>query len=244
MLHRISKLYENIVYSKDSQVGISEDCFFDSKHWMVRYLLIRTGTFFNKKNVLIPPMHLGEIFWEQQRITLTLSADQIKNCTKLEPESFNYYHWPYYWTGAGIWGIASTSESIRLGTPPTIEINGTPCLRSTLQTVDYRVESEETELGYVRDFIFDDNNWIIRYLLVDTQAFQPPGSLVLLSPQWMRTANWPNLVFKFDFPIERILRAPEFVSKNAPSRSYEIALWKYYHKIGYWLNGEPFKKAG
>ena len=37
------------------------------------------------------------------------------------------------------------------------------------------------EIGHVKDFYFDDQNWAVRYLIVDTGAWLP-GRQVLISP--------------------------------------------------------------
>ncbi|MEN6385244.1 MAG: PRC-barrel domain containing protein, partial [Phycisphaerales bacterium] len=46
---------------------------------------------------------------------------------------------------------------------------------------NYKVESKDGDIGHVHSFIFDDESWIIRYLVVDTGHWMT-GRKVLIVP--------------------------------------------------------------
>jgi len=54
-------------------------------------------------------------------------------------------------------------------------------LRALTDMVGYRIAAEDGEVGKVRDFYFDDQEWTMRYLVADTGKWLP-GRLVLISP--------------------------------------------------------------
>ena len=44
-------------------------------------------------------------------------------------------------------------------------------------------------IGTVENFVFDDESWAIRYMIVDTCKWLP-GKHVLLSPEWITRGSW------------------------------------------------------
>src|SRR5665213_1449900 len=59
--------------------------------------------------------------------------------------------------------------------------NHTIMLRSIKQLYGDKLGASDGEIGHVKDFYFDDQNWAIRYLAVDTGSWLS-GRQVLLSP--------------------------------------------------------------
>jgi PRC-barrel domain len=54
-------------------------------------------------------------------------------------------------------------------------------LRSLKQLYGDKLGATDGEIGHIKDFYFDDQNWAIRYLVVDTGTWLP-GRKVLISP--------------------------------------------------------------
>ncbi|UOQ95193.1 PRC-barrel domain-containing protein [Halobacillus shinanisalinarum] len=52
----------------------------------------------------------------------------------------------------------------------------------------YKINATDDELGKVDSFLFDDENWTIRYLVADTRKWLP-GRTVLLSPISIKAVN-------------------------------------------------------
>jgi hypothetical protein len=47
------------------------------------------------------------------------------------------------------------------------------------------------EIGHVDDFLFDEQTWAIRYLVVDTSNWMV-GKAVLVSPSVVTSVDWPR----------------------------------------------------
>jgi len=62
-------------------------------------------------------------------------------------------------------------------------------LRSTHAVTGYHLQALDGEIGHVEDFIIDDENWTIRYLVVATKNWWP-SEMVLVSPQWIERVSW------------------------------------------------------
>jgi hypothetical protein len=54
-------------------------------------------------------------------------------------------------------------------------------LQSIKQLYGETLRASDGEIGHVKNFYFDDHNWAVRYVIVDTGAWLS-GRLVLISP--------------------------------------------------------------
>jgi hypothetical protein len=54
-------------------------------------------------------------------------------------------------------------------------------LRSIKQLYGDELRATDGEIGHIKDFYFDDQNWAVRYVVVDTGSWLS-GRLVLISP--------------------------------------------------------------
>ena len=74
--------------------------------------------------------------------------------------------------------------------------------------VNFRL-SKPGEIGHVEDFIVDDENWMIRFLVVDTTNWLP-GKKVLLSPQWINRVEWADSSVYFNLTRESVKNSLRF----------------------------------
>ncbi len=110
-------------------------------------------------------------------------------------------------------------------------------LRSIKSYEGHLIQGADGEIGSVTDFFFDDVDWSIRYLVVDTGKWIP-GRRALISPLTLeRLADVPASFFA---PVtkEIIEKSPPFDAEQAISRQYETELTNYYGWPAYW---EGFK---
>ena len=55
----------------------------------------------------------------------------------------------------------------------------------------YAIQTEDGEIGDVKDVLVDDQTWVIRYLVVDTE--NPwVGKKVVVSPAWLAHVRWDS----------------------------------------------------
>jgi hypothetical protein len=62
-----------------------------------------------------------------------------------------------------------------------ISTKDTSMLRSVKQLYGKALGTAEGEIGHVKDFYFNDQHWVVRYVIADTGS-RLSGRLVLISP--------------------------------------------------------------
>ena len=116
-----------------------------------------------------------------------------------EAQAYDYYGYPYYWGGSGLWGMLDLPLAGAVG-PLTVPLpdgldgaarreqalaeRGDPHLRSSREVTGYDVAARDGDIGHVHDFLFDPRSWQIVALVVDTHNWLP-DRLVLVPPGWV-----------------------------------------------------------
>ena len=246
MLKTVSELKGLTMAAADGDVGSVQDLYFDDVSWTVRYLVLDTGVWLPGRQVLISPMSvMGAV--EQDRIPVRLTRDQIEQSPTVEADEpvnrqyelhySRYYGYPYYWSGPYRWGNTRVPEAT--AAPPAdapVELatdEGDPHLRSARDVIGYYIEASDGDLGHVEDFLVDDREWAIRYMVVDTRNWWP-GKKVLVSPEWIRSVSWPDSRVHVELTREAIKAAPEFDPSRPVERDYEGRLFEHHRRQQYW----------
>jgi hypothetical protein len=253
MLRRCHALLGYQLGATDGEIGTARDFYFDDATWAVRYLVADTGYWLTGRLVLISPHALKAPDDESKTLPVSLTRNQIEESPPItadqpvsrqyEREYYRYYGWPVYWAGPALWGpgphpiyyapVREKEESI----PEAATEEGDPHLRSMQEVTDYQIEALDGAIGHANDFIIDDRNWAVRYLVVDTRNWLP-GKKVLIAPQWVEKVNWDRSSISVDLAQETIRNAPEFDESSPISRAYESALHEHYSREGYWSGEE------
>jgi hypothetical protein len=109
-------------------------------------------------------------------------------------------------------------------------------LRSISTLYDYAIRARDGDIGHVHDFLFDDNLWLIRYLVADTGNWLP-GRQVLLSPLSPGRPDWRRQIFPVELSQEQVENSPPISADQPVSRQIEADLYAYYGWRPYWLGG-------
>jgi hypothetical protein len=244
MLNKAKTLKGYKLYSLDGEIGKVKEFYFDDQHWAIRYLVADTGNWLTGRQVLLSPYAVVNVNKEEQYITVDLTQKQIEDSPSLdsdkpvsrqfEEDYYAHYGWPMYWGGPYIWGaypyIARDREQWRELTQG--EKAWDPHLRSTRDVTDYDIQATDGEIGHVEDFIIDDEMWMIRYLIIDTQNWWP-GEKVLIAPQWIERISWEESKVFINLTCEAIKQSPEY-TEDSLTREYEAALHRHYDRQEYW----------
>ena len=126
-------------------------------------------------------------------------------------------------------GYAGTAAAAR----PQPAKKEDPHLRSTKEVIGYYIEATDGNIGHVEDFLIDDENWSIRYVIVDTVNWWP-GKKVVIAPQWIKDVSWTESRVYVDLSREHIKNAPEYDPTAMIDRGYEDKLYDYYRSPKYW----------
>lgn len=241
MLRSLNGIRGYAVHARDGDVGKVSEFYFDDQTWNVRYLVVETGGWFSGKKVLISPASFsGPPDWKQQIFPVNLTMDEIKESPDIDADRpvsrqteallAEYYRWPVYW---GAPGVLTLESPMPLGAVRIAE-KGDPGLRSAKEVSGYSIEAAGGAIGEVEDFIADDEDWSIRYLVVDTGRWLP-GKKVLVAAQWVSDISWTDQKIDVDLSSEIIRKSPPFDPSSAVNRRYEEVLYDYYGRPKYWV---------
>jgi hypothetical protein len=97
----------------------------------------------------------------------------------------------------------------------------------------YHIRTRDGDLGHVRDFITQDWEWMIRYLVVDTRDLWP-GKKVLIPPHAVLEVDWSNARVAVDLTRQMIKEVPAYDPHQPIHRDYEERLYAYYGWPRYW----------
>jgi len=106
-------------------------------------------------------------------------------------------------------------------------------LRSVKSLEGFAIGATDGPFGKVRDFYFDDQSWVIRYLVVDTSAWLG-GRKVLISPYAIGTTGWDAEVLPATITKQQIKDSPGIDADEPVSRQYEKSYLGYYGYPYYW----------
>src|SRR5271165_6538069 len=77
MLRTIKSVTECDISATDGPIGQVCGAFFDDEAWVVRYLVVETGSTRRPRSVLIPPIALGQPRWSERLLPVSMSTQQI-----------------------------------------------------------------------------------------------------------------------------------------------------------------------
>jgi hypothetical protein len=100
------------------------------------------------------------------------------------------------------------------------------------------VKGTDGEIGRVTDFLFDDEKWTVRYLVVDTGGWLSVRH-VLVSPYSVEASAGAAAVDKrirVRLTKEQIRNSPPLLSRPV-TRQYEATYAAYYGQPRYWVGG-------
>jgi hypothetical protein len=203
MLRSISQLYGNRLAASDGEIGHVKDLYFDDQNWVVRYLVVDTGSWLSERKVLISPHAFGSLHQAGKSLQVNLTRKQIEDSPSIEShkpvsrqyeeEYHRYYGWPYYWQGNGLWGMSGFPilelPAVPLPLEPAKATGPQPeradaHLRSAQAVNGYHLQASDGTTGHVCDFMMDNQSWAIRQLVIKVghrlsgKEVQIPTSLV------------------------------------------------------------------
>jgi hypothetical protein len=187
MIQSVNQLYRDKLGASDGEIGGVKDFYFDDQNWAIRYIVADTGSWLPGRQVLLSPRALGQLYQPGKLLFVNLTRQQIEDSPAIETHQpvsrqyeqryYEYYGWPDYWQGDGLWG----HSGFPMVTPPSVtpmseqtEANGTKAeraaahMRSTQAVQGYSLQATDGITGHVSGFLMDDQSWSIKQLIVKT----------------------------------------------------------------------------
>ena len=100
----------------------------------------------------------------------------------------------------------------------------------------YTIGAVDGVIGHVKDFYFDDESWVIRYLVVQTGQWLLHRR-VLISPIAINQPNWSEQSFPAAITQEQVMNSPSIDTDKPVSRQHEKEYLGYYEYPHYWVGG-------
>jgi hypothetical protein len=220
-----------------------KDVYFDADHWVVRYLVVDTGTWLPGRRVLLSPVCVQDVNWDDRRIVVELTKQQIKDSPdvaadkpvsrQIEEQLAGHYGWPTYW-GAPYPGRVSSTSAARQQVPDPVVPETDSNLRSMKEVSGYHIDASDGSIGHVDDLIISEDDWTIRYMILDTKNWLP-GRRVLVPPILIESINWKDSTVSVELTREQVKSSPEYETKEPVTRAYEARLYDHYGWPAYWI---------
>jgi len=106
-------------------------------------------------------------------------------------------------------------------------------LRSIKELYGKALGTAEGEIGHVKDFYFNDQHWVVRYVIADTGSWLS-GRLVLISPHAFGDFHQDADSLLVNLSRKQIENSPAIDSHKPVSRQYEEEYHRYYGWPFYW----------
>jgi hypothetical protein len=238
MLWKASTINGHSIAATDGRIGVISDLLFDDSTWLVRWLVVDTGTWLSSRKVLLPPSVLGHPDAINREFSVRLTMQEIKDSPDVDTEKpvsrqmetgiYDYFGWSPYWgTGFYMGGYGYIPPSVTESASPGCwnrdddhANDGDPHLRSMAAVTGYHIHARDGDIGHVEDFLVADADWSIHYLVVDTRNWWP-GKRVLISPRSVREIDWPDRLVTLNVDRQRIKESPPYHSESVVDRAYE-----------------------
>ena len=109
------------IQGSDGAIGHVADFIVDDETWEVRYLVVDVGHWRFGRRVLVSPHWASRVSWNERRIYLDLTGEQVRGSPEWDPGSpvnrqyeerlYDYYGHPVYWANAPLGQEANRSST-------------------------------------------------------------------------------------------------------------------------------------
>ncbi|MGH8138474.1 MAG: PRC-barrel domain-containing protein [Steroidobacteraceae bacterium] len=96
-----------------------------------------------------------------------------------------------------------------------------------------RICALDGEIGHVRDVYFDDEQWVIRYLVVETGNWLT-GRKVLISPYGVARVDFDERTVAVNLTRRQVAHSPDIDTEKPVGRQLELEYLEYYGYPTYW----------
>ena len=266
MLRSMNDLEDYAIRATDGTIGHVKDFYFDDEAWVIRYLVVDTGTWLSSRKVLISPIAIGHPNWAEKVLPVSITKEQVKNSPDIDTEKpvsrqheiryLGYYGYPYYWGGAGLWGGGIYPNMMMPGyagfvsTPHAVQSEAEKAYAraeaARHQDDDPHLRSCKAVMSYHIQAT-DGDIGHVQGLLVDEETWAIRyiivdtsnwwlGHQVLIAPQWIQDVSWPDATVSVNLTRQAVKDAPPYDSAAQLDRKQEMGIYKHYGRPGYWAD--------
>ena len=223
MLKNIKDIYGMKLAATDGDIGHVKDFYFNDESWEIRYLIVDTGSWLPGRLVLLAPPAFDGLGATGEVLAVKLTKQQIEDSPSIEShlsvtrqherDYYNYYSWPTYWDGGGMWGMGQVpimSQAVLIDEEMKTKraSHDDPHLRSTKSVTGYDIEASDGSMGSVCGFMVDHQSWAIADLVVETGHWYS-GKQILISTASVRSVSYDQSKVSVKLTRADVQRTPE-----------------------------------
>jgi hypothetical protein len=266
MLRNIKELEGYAICATDGTIGHAKDFYFDDRAWVVRYLVVETGSWLSSRKVLISPVAIGHPDWTERVLPVSITKEQVKNSPDIDTDKpvsrqhemqyLGYYGYPYYWGGASLWGGGAYPGAMLTGVG--YSKSGAEYLVAQADHIRAQAEADGRQDAdvYLRSCrallryhieATDGGMGEVKGLLVDEETWAIRylivetsnwwfGHQVLIAPQWIQEMSWPDATIAVNLTRQAVKDAPRYDSSTPLNRDQEMRLHQHHGRAGYWAD--------
>jgi hypothetical protein len=256
MLRNMKDLLGYALQATDGVIGDLQDLYFDDQSWVIRYLIVDTGTWLSSRKVLVSPISITGSSAAGRILLSSLNREQVENSPDIDTDKpvsrqhesrhLDYYGHPKYWEGVGFSGGIYPSwltgfhnrdsavedrwlqaDRTRRAEESTQDADAHHHLRSCNSVLQYHVHGTDGEIGDVEGMLVDDATWAVRYLIVNTSHWWFDHE-VLIAPAWVRNVSWPDRTVTVDLLRQAVKTAPPYDSSVPLEPELELRIFNHY----------------
>jgi len=214
----MNSLVGDRIIAEDGAAGTALDFTVNCVNWHISELVTSVGSWWRSYEVRIPRVSLQRPVGATGMLPVSLTKKQIKESPT---------------TGdSGAFQREMKNDLLAVGVPVPELSTPQPIRWNTI--VAYRAHVLDGPVGTLRDLILDDENWHIRYLVVEL-ALEGTSHQTLVSSDWVSSIHPDKSSVSLNLSIRELIGSPEYDPKVPVNRDIEGKLYDYY--------GQPFKES-
>lgn len=110
----------------------------------------------------------------------------------------------------------------------------------SLNNIDnYKLFASDGQMGFCKDFLFNDEQWSLHYLLADTHKWVPGGKKMLIHTNAISSIDASSKSIHLNISKRELKDSPSLLSNDAISRAYEKTYMCYFDYATYHVGPIP-----
>ena len=197
MLHDLKTLTGSSVIATDGEIGTVRNFLFDDISWTIHYLVVDVGTWFKRRDVVLPIAAVDPPDWTQKTFHVHLTKEQVGNSPDVDTEKpvsrQQAIAMEEYFGKLAMWVYKELEPGVPMptGRKYPVHTKEDPHLRSAWNLIGYKVWATDGEIGNLEGFIMDESSWHLGYLDVKAGDWLL-NRFVLVPTRWVRSVFWDD----------------------------------------------------
>ncbi|MEO5969087.1 MAG: PRC-barrel domain-containing protein [Bdellovibrionia bacterium] len=191
------ELLNFLVVAKDGNVGYLDDFYIDDEYWVIRYIMVESGDWLHRKDVVIATQMIERVDLSSRRIFLNTIREQVESSPHIhrgrvisreqETEYYDHFKWNYYWS----------------------EQNPISNLHTRKEVIGMGIHTPESTFGRISDVLFSTIKWTVEHLILHAHRVLD-GKVVLISTKDVVSVDRINHRVNVKLLEGQVQEAPEW----------------------------------